>query len=535
MKLFLLMMLPIFFMASSEIYSNNRYNLLAEQFGSGSGMPHHPVFNESQNSFHKTIQEALNSASPGDVIRLSAGTYTESLKIRRSVTILGPNDMISPNDISRPRLPEAVLLPQGGADALKLLSDKINLTVKGVTIDMSGSHPNDRYIFLGNKNSGAGLVFENNVFQNSQIIGTRGSASWFFDRVSFNLKLHNNLFRYNAPSNGIYIHDTALGSNIANINITHNVWENNGAWAMNLNNVHGSILGNVIKNNDFSAKQWEGRKAYASDSDWPGQFGIVLANHNNNLVIKNNKFSDLEGPGIRIWRSFKGDLWVLGNEFHNNRIAAVNVNPVDWDGSLDDIVFRDNSFNGNEMALDNPVLTDLDARYNHWIATTGPFHAVRNIFGEGDPVSDNVIFEPWWYDETLNELSPVRIYYTASDHNNSDAGLVDQAKTTDGALFHHSSRDYNESELVYENFDAQLKIYPNPVRHGRLNIDFKGNYKGNASIFIYDLHGSVIKQNLLTGKTSHHKIDVSGIPAGIYYLQVTVDQTVYVERFVVAN
>jgi len=38
-----------------------------------------------------TIQEAIDAADSGDIIEVAAGTYTESLKIDRSITIIGPN------------------------------------------------------------------------------------------------------------------------------------------------------------------------------------------------------------------------------------------------------------------------------------------------------------------------------------------------------------------------------------------------------------------------------------------------------------
>lgn len=526
---FIMMSFIIFSSAcySAAASSSNGVSLLAEHTDGDNNRP--SVHNINKNRTYSSIKQALKEADSDDVIRLDAGVFSESLVIKQSVTILGPNHSISPNTGAASRLPEAILKPRGGSDAIKIISDNINLLVKGIAVDMKESEINDRYLTLDNTHQGIGLHFENNIFKHAPRVGTRGNAAWFFHEVTFELVMIDNLFYHNAPSNGIYINDDTFGNSIARISILNNVWKNNGAWAMNLHNVHGTISGNTIINDGFSQEQWKGWHTLPGDPHWPGQYGIVLANHNNNLTVSNNRFVDLYGPGIRVWNTFNGALTVTENEFINNRIAAINVNPVDWSGSLDQVLFRDNTFNGNEMAFDNPVNSYLDARHNNWSFPSGPYHYVLNVSGKGDTVSNNVLFEPWWYLPAINEPGPLRI--NGHESNVSEYIYVDYFL----ADYTHEQKTYNFQSTQYP--DKSMLIYPNPVSSfGSLTIMITGRYSSDTSIFIYDIRGNMIRRLSLDdhqGET--FTMDIANLPNGFYYLKVKGDDFVLTDKFVVVD
>jgi hypothetical protein len=48
-----------------------------------------PIYNESADQCYSTIQAAINAASPGDTICVSAGTYYENLVINTPITLIG--------------------------------------------------------------------------------------------------------------------------------------------------------------------------------------------------------------------------------------------------------------------------------------------------------------------------------------------------------------------------------------------------------------------------------------------------------------
>ena len=64
-----------------------------------------------------------------------------------------------------------------------------------------------------------------------------------------------------------------------------------------------------------------------------------------------------------------------------------------------------NKINGNDYGVDNYLTTVVDATSNWWGSVTGPYHDELNPDGEGDTVSDNVLFEPWYADEGMTTLT----------------------------------------------------------------------------------------------------------------------------------
>jgi hypothetical protein len=63
-----------------------------------------------------------------------------------------------------------------------------------------------------------------------------------------------------------------------------------------------------------------------------------------------------------------------------------------------------NKISGNDYGVDNYVTTVVNATSNWWGAVTGPYHDPSNRGGEGDIVSDNVLFDPWFIDEGMTTL-----------------------------------------------------------------------------------------------------------------------------------
>ncbi len=99
------------------------------------------------------------------------------------------------------------------------------------------------------------------------------------------------------------------------------------------------------------------------------------------------------------------DVFVSGNEITQNGIG-VNVAQGAIDGSVTGVVVTENLvFENSEYGLVNDTGTDVDATGNWWGDATGPYHATDNDEGEGDWVSDDVLFDPWYIDEDLENLS----------------------------------------------------------------------------------------------------------------------------------
>jgi len=69
--------------------------------------------------------------------------------------------------------------------------------------------------------------------------------------------------------------------------------------------------------------------------------------------------------------------------------------------------------------------------------------------------------------------------------------------------------------------DMKINIYPNPC-HDDVNIDLSGFSFNEASIEILDITGRTI-QSIIAGYPDIYQCSISGEPAGLYFIQITMD------------
>ncbi|MBK9302477.1 MAG: right-handed parallel beta-helix repeat-containing protein [bacterium] len=306
---------------------------------------------------------------------MAAGTYNEGLSIVKNVTILGPNAALSPNTATQ--VAPAVLAPLGNTHAIEGLAANVLLTVKGMDFDLAGTNNDYRFANLINQ-AGNTWTFEHNVFANARECI---NGNWYLTGAlgDFHFNLLDNLFTGNIVSNGIAV----WGSSVSYIDIRDNVFRDNQAWALNLNNVHGSIASNLFTDTSVDGPEW-----------YDDQSGMIIASANNNLALTGNTFSNMATSGINIYDGFDGVLTGTGNSFINCATAGVRVRPG-VPSDLSDVAFNGNTFTGNTEGVQNTTASVLNALNNWWGSASGPFHATTNPGGTGDPVTDNVNYRPW--------------------------------------------------------------------------------------------------------------------------------------------
>jgi len=76
-----------------------------------------------------------------------------------------------------------------------------------------------------------------------------------------------------------------------------------------------------------------------------------------------------------------------------------------------------------------------------------------------------------------------------------------------------------------ENTDLSIAIYPNPVKGGSLTVDVLG--AAATDYVIYSVAGQVVRRGNFT-----NQLDVTGLSAGMYMLQINTDKGKFIERFV---
>ncbi|MBM4119073.1 hypothetical protein FJ251_15325 [bacterium] len=75
--------------------------------------------------------------------------------------------------------------------------------------------------------------------------------------------------------------------------------------------------------------------------------------------------------------------------------SAGETGGLHLDGSRLSVTGSGLTGNGTAIRVTQPLAEPVDARLNWWGDSTGPFHPLENPSGQGDAVSDNVLFAPW--------------------------------------------------------------------------------------------------------------------------------------------
>jgi len=120
-------------------------------------------------------------------------------------------------------------------------------------------------------------------------------------------------------------------------------------------------------------------------------YGLYLAD-SSGIAVKLNTVSS-NGDGVVIDGDSQNDTFT-SNKILNNTSTGVTVAPYYAEPS--GIVFRLNQIAGNgTYGIENTSANIVDALSNWWGDVTGPKHPTTNPAGQGNKVSDRVLFNPW--------------------------------------------------------------------------------------------------------------------------------------------
>ncbi len=121
------------------------------------------------------------------------------------------------------------------------------------------------------------------------------------------------------------------------------------------------------------------------------------------LSLRRTTIERTYGSGLHLNNSV-GEHIVERNNLAENRVGILAQNQAST------VVLTANLIQGNtDFGVRNQNSADVDARGNWWGHETGPRHAALNPEGQGDTVSDGVLFEPWRTTPSAGEIrSPVR-------------------------------------------------------------------------------------------------------------------------------
>ncbi len=432
-----------------------------------------------------SIQTAINLASPGDTIDVSAGTYTEDLIISSSQTNL---------DIS-------------GAGSS-------TTTIKGIATVITASSPlaapNIEILGLGTKIHGFTIEspsYSSGFYSSGMVIGAQ------------NVEIYSNIFKTRGAADGGEIsqaiqtyHKLAVpGVDISSLNIHNNVFTHlssstagyEAIW-VNLDEGPGSI---IIQNNQFS-----------------GDVFRAITTERGKATIKNNVITTSLPPnvaglggwqGINIGGANDGSIstvFVLnntingagsGNGFNygiklgfavtssftsvsliNNTISSTGISGIWARYSANGITANYNTLSDNVLGIKNDDVSSLNGENNYWGSCTGPGPVGS---GSGSGVSTNVDYSPWLGTCITNKTISSSCIFSYNDvtlYANVSSPVCIGDVTFSVKIGSGSWKNYTgtKSSSGPANYSVTIK-----------SSNFSGNEQVNWTVFADDCFGHLVK------------------------------------------
>jgi hypothetical protein len=414
------------------------------------------VQNTDTGEWFCTIQGAIDDADTdaGDTIHASAGVYTETISIDKEITLLGPNAGINGTSGSRGaeatiRYPDGMEASSPGSWAVLIWIDANNVTIDGFEITDGGFASSVNYsdstaitnnytVPLGNN-----TVITNNIVDGNFSLISVWMSTWPNDGIGLTgVEITDNYVTGNhGLYHAIYLQEVAgtvsgntvddcaaaiqiqpyidpVGGTVTNnhfsgyVNGLYYNYAMKGAakWVIEENHITPC----AVPSWESGPVSWSG--IYVRTYATSGSGGACEAEFNNNTVdcagaSSTDPFYD-NVIAVRLRNNNEmGKATFYGNTFTNFETGVYVRNDAD----VSNVSFHYNNFLGSSIAVNNTYPAVLDATYNFWGHSSGPYHPTENQYGQGGNVSDNVSFRPW-----LDDTWPDDDY-----DNEKDSGVED--------------------------------------------------------------------------------------------------------------
>lgn len=420
-----------------------------------------------------SIQDAIDAAEAGDIIKVAPGTYQEQVVINKGLTLQGAGS--DGTVIKAPGSPTAFTFPEstvswepvvfafGGTQSMNAISGDgtITVTISGFTVDGNDRAPTGRSAGILLRNA-EGTISDNTV-KNMSIDGkeTFGIVAYGDSDVTIT---GNNVSEYARCGIGVNgdngtqadPHAVITGNIVTGPGMSATVtWAPNGiqiGWGAT-----GTISGNTVRGNGWPGEDWTGSGiiVYASegvevdantvednetgiavggassntlihDNTVAGnKYGISIQDYVVDTIIKNNIVTNSTYDGIDIC-NFYGPP-PTGTVIESNTITGNNTADDDTSGGIwidDDVngaevsVHFNNIVGNNKYGIINESTNEIDATNNWWGTEDGTAIAAM--------VSGDVLYDPWIGAEVEEAVS--------TEVSNTGGTIAAGASPTGGAV-----------------------------------------------------------------------------------------------------
>jgi len=406
------------------------------------------------NHHYEKIQAAIDAAAPNDSIMVAPGRYDERIIIDKPLTLLGATYAVNKNGYPVPEgyawddAVESIIQnpdpPLTVSEVVKIQNTS-NVVFKGFIVQSLNALENSKNDHLltiaATTQTMDSIIIENNVIgPNTHITaqdGTHGRMGLYINvnRDNFGLTnssiAHNKIFNSEGNGNNIFIWASyyAYGPTDTSPMTGTRIYDNE---------IYGSHRTGIETAGGYSDLTIEQNTIYGN-SGLPGDDPDMLKYGHGILLDRgsSDKMADAQsafGPS---------NLTIKHNEIYNNQKSGIYIGPINHDYTIEANRIHDNGWNGIMLDLDgnfyNPTFevpptsgdyavydgsenivarfnefynngdgddygirvvssqetnVFIDAANNWWGDASGPVHHA-NADGQGEAVSDAVVYTPW--------------------------------------------------------------------------------------------------------------------------------------------
>jgi hypothetical protein len=384
------------------------------------------VYNKNTGAEYDTIQTAVNGATEGDTILVGPGEYEDNLLIDKYILLIGDSNG------------QTKLKPKADEPVIKLAasgqSHENPLLLKDIDIYTSNVGGHDYGKMTGIMIEGDDTSIAHIRLENIAIVGNNHSYTGSTFEYGLHVRLGVDLSdlvitgsSFSKLSYGMFVGQVKSDDpgSLDEVEICDTVFESNSNKGMYVEKLSNATLTDVsfINNGTLDLIEDDWARPYLAGLDINLKYGTYENIALNNLTVVYNGLKAKDGVGVAIKARDDGsyntnaatlrNVVINGGVFRSNERGLRFGEPGKDNLGPTKVTIRNVAFMGETPqyegvdgsrygALVNETLATIDAAGNYWGHESGPYHSLSNPDGQGDSVSDGVVFFPWYVDEGMS-------------------------------------------------------------------------------------------------------------------------------------